>query len=152
IQLIAAEIERLTAEEENVQVEINALEESIQAAQAAMDIFPNDDDLNVSFEQIEKNRFQIKQLEKQLVIYDQKMRQIIDVCQAIKRKLDANTRGLNIEFKHEAYQEAIRIQRRYEKELSDLEKFHVTYRHEQKNKAQAEIRLSELEAEVDELK
>ena len=152
IQLITAEIERLNDEEQNIRREIQTLDEKVQAAQAAMDLFPNDDDLQLSFEHIQQSRFQINQLEKQLLKYDQKMRDILDVYHAKKRKLDAETRGLNIAFTHAAYQEAIRIQRRYEKELSDLEKLHVTYRHEQKNKVLAEKRLLELESEVDELK
>ncbi len=152
IQIITAEIERLNAEKQNILREIHALDEKVHAAQTAMELFPNDDDLQESFEQIKKCRFQITQLEEQLYRYDEKMRTILDVFQAKKRKLDAETRGLNITFTHEAYQDAIRIQRRYEKELSDLEKLHVTYRHEQKNKDQAEQRLAELESEVDELK
>ncbi|MEI3614030.1 TIGR02680 family protein [Pseudogracilibacillus sp. SO30301A] len=152
IERITAEIERLNKNEQHVQKAILALEEKVEAAQAAMKIFPNDDDLNVSFNHIETCRFQISQLKKQLVNYDQKLREIIDVFQAIKRKLDMETKGLNIEFTYEAYQEALTIQRRYEKDVSDLEKYHVTYRHEQRNKEQAESRLNELELEVDELK
>src|SRR5699024_6943623 len=70
----------------------------------------------------------------------------------IKRKLDTETRGLNIEISHQAYQTAKYIQRQYEKDVSNLEKLHVTFRHEQKNKDLTATRLTEHIEEVDELK
>src|SRR5699024_12470718 len=80
------------------------------------------------------------------------MNKILQNFEKIKRELDAVTRGLNIEFSHDAYHEAKQIQRRYEKDLSELEKLHVTYRHEQRNKVQTTKRLKEIEEEVDEIK
>lgn len=152
IDRITSEIQRLTSMEQHVQVEIHALEEKIYVAQEAMESFPNDNDLRVSFEQIETSRFQIEQLEKQLLTHDQNLNDVMQTFQQIKRKLDAEALGLNIEFTHRAYQEAKQIQRRYEKDVSELERLHVTFYHEQKNKELSESRLLEIEIEVDELK
>src|SRR5699024_1482404 len=149
---ITLEIEKLSSKSQQVTSEIQTWKEKVEAAQTAMEFFPNDDDLQVSFKQIETSRFQMKQLEKQLVIHDQKMNEILQNFEKIKRELDAVTRGLNIEFSHDAYHEAKQIQRRYEKDLSELEKLHVTYRHEQRNKVQTTKRLKEIEVEVDEIK
>ena len=152
IVLITAEIDRLVQEGEQVLSEIEQLQEKIETARNAMEIFPDDSDLKTGYSEIEACRFQITQLEKQLLTYDQQLNEKMNEFHHLKRKLDAETRGLNIAFTYEAYQEAKHIHRRYEKELSHLEKLHVTFRHEQENMIQSTGRMQELVNEVDELK
>jgi len=152
IVLITAEIDRLFQEGEQVLSEIEQLQEKIETARNAMEIFPDDSDLKTGYSEIEACRFQITQLEKQLLTYDQQLNEKMNEFHHLKRKLDAETRGLNIAFTYEAYQEAKHIHRRYEKELSHLEKLHVTFRHEQENMIQSTGRMQELVNEVDELK
>src|SRR5690625_7145 len=83
---------------EQVQLEIKALEDNIQAAQKEMEVFPMDEDLQISFNEIKAMELQIKQIEKLLIEYDLDMQQTHKVFQQIKRGLDAETREINIEF------------------------------------------------------
>lgn len=149
---ITEEIDVLKIKEQQVLDEIFKLKEKIQAAQDAMKSFPDDLDLHESFQQMEKGRFRIEQLEKELLSDDEKMGKIILIFQEVKWKLDAETRNINLEFSYDAYQIAKQVIRRYEKELGNLHMQHVTYRHKQKNLVQTKQRQAELIAEIDELK
>src|SRR5690625_4079508 len=61
IERITQDIDMLSSKEQHAQSDIQTLKENIQAAQTAMENFPNDNDLKVSFEQIKTCRFQMKQ-------------------------------------------------------------------------------------------
>lgn len=152
IRLISAEIAALEVNEHQILEEIQQLKEQIAAARKAMEIFPNDKDLQTAYAEIETCRLHIGQLEQQLVVQDQQWNKWMSEFHRLKRDLDTATRGLNIAFTYEAYQEAKHVHRRYEKDLNHLEKLYVTYHHEQINLAQTKERLQEIELEVDELK
>ena len=152
IAVLTAELEEWQEKKTDIQATIHKLEEKITAAQTAMNIFPNDEDLQTAYKHIDDCRFKIERLEKELHEQDEKLHEKMTTFQELKRKLDIETRDINLEFSHEAYQEAKQIQLGYGRALSHLEKLHVTYLHEQENKQQAEERLDELEGEVDELK
>ncbi|HLS60118.1 MAG TPA: TIGR02680 family protein [Virgibacillus sp.] len=151
IAIITSEMEELMNIKEQVQLEIKALEDNIQTAQKAMEVFPMDEDLQISFNEIKAMELQIKQIEKLLIEYDLDMQQTHKVFQQIKRGLDAETREINIEFSIAAYQEAKISIRRYEKDLSNVKATYITYRNNQNNLAQSKIRLNELILEVDDL-
>ncbi|MFS8631099.1 MAG: hypothetical protein LOD92_08095, partial [Bacillales bacterium] len=152
ITLLNTEIEQLKDEAADVRVEISRLKEKIDAAKQAIENFPNDEDLLAAYKEIEKYRFQIKQLEEDLMERDKIMHEKMNFFQKLRRELNSATRELNIEFSYEAYQEAVDIQRRYEKDLNELEKLHVKFRHQHENKKRTEERLQELAEEIDDLK
>lgn len=152
ITLLNTEIEQLKDEAADVRLEISRLKEKIDAAKQAIENFPNDEDLLAAYKEIEKYRFQIKQLEEDLMERDKIMHEKMNFFQKLRRELNSATRELNIEFSYEAYQEAVDIQRRYEKDLNELEKLHVKFRHQHENKKRTEERLQELAEEIDDLK
>src|SRR5690625_4455658 len=117
-----------------------------------MTIFPNDADLQVSLDEIKACQFKFTQLEKQLIVVDGKKSDVVHTFQEMKRKLTTATQGLNVAFTLDAYQEAKYAQRQYEKAVSELERMYANYRHAQQNRETAELRLTELIEEVDELK
>ncbi len=151
IATITAAIESLNTKKQDVLEEIDVLKKDIQAAKDAILIFPNDEDLAESFSQIKEKRFAIKQFEKTLHDYDEKMSNMYQTYREMKGKLDAETRDFNMEFSYDAYQEAKRVMRQYEKTLHGFITEHTTYRHTQERLQQAGNRLGELIDEVDEL-
>ncbi len=152
IKLITAEIEHLSKEVGEIFAEIEGLQEKISVARDSLEVFPNDLDLQTSFAEIESCRFQIGQIEKQLLSDDGQLNHFLTDFHRVKRQLDDETRGLAVEFSYEAYQKAKHIHRRYEKEVGQLEKIHVTYQHEMANKLQMVERVDELEEEITLLK
>src|SRR5690625_4386640 len=64
IAIITSEMEELMNIKEQVQLEIKALEDNIQTAQKAMEVFPMDEDLKISFNEIKEMEIQNKQQEK----------------------------------------------------------------------------------------
>lgn len=152
IEAIEAEITRLQELEAEVVSAVSALEEKINRAQQAMESFPNDGDLQVSFEEMKAIRFDIGQLEKQLVQQDEKRNEVLQAYQELKRKLDTVTRGFDLITTYTAYHEAKKIQERYVRELSEFENTHLQFRHQLDMQMETEERLADLEWEVDALK
>lgn len=152
IEQITTEIDLLAEQEQQIHADIQLLQEKIAQATEAMTIFPNDADLQVSLNEIKACQFQFTQLEKQLIVVDGKKSDLVHTFQEMKRKLTTATQGLNIEFTFDAYQAAKYTQRQYEKAVSELERMYANYRHAQQNIETAELRLTELIEEVDELK
>lgn len=79
------------------------------------------------------------------------MSRLTQAYREMKSKLDAETREYNLAFSFAAYQEAAKIMREYEISLHGLITKHTTYRHTAQQIEQANERLEELAAEVDEL-
>jgi len=152
IAQITTEIDLLAEQEQQIHANIQLLQEKIAQATAAMAVFPNGADLQVSFNEIKACQFQFTQLEKQLLAADGKKSDLVHTFQEMKRKLTRATQGLNVEFSFDAYQEAKYTQRQYEKAVSELERMYANYRHAQQNRETAKFRLAELIEEVDELK
>src|SRR5690625_7401756 len=107
--IITAEIDRLVQEGEQVLSEIEQLQDKIETARNSMEIFPDDSDLKTGYSEIEVCRFQITQLEKQLLTYAQQLNQKMNDFHHLKRKLDEEARVLNIASTYAAYQEAKHI-------------------------------------------
>src|SRR5699024_11118342 len=147
----AAEIETLEAEKRTAEQNIEALRSDILKAKDAITDFPADDDLSERFSQIKEKRFDISQYEKKLRDMDEQMNTLNQSYREIKSQLDAETRELDLEFSYEAYQEAKRIMRQYEKDLHSLINRHTTYRHTAQQLDQIKNRLEELTVEVDDL-
>ncbi|RYG73748.1 TIGR02680 family protein [Lentibacillus lipolyticus] len=151
IEQLTAEIDALKADKQAVEREVDTLKEHVQAAKNALDVFPTDDDLAESFSHIKEKRFAISQYEKTLRDLDEQMNKLTQAYREMKSKLDAETRTYNLEFAFAAYQEAAKIMREYEMNLHGLITKHTTYRHTAQQIEQANERLEELTAEVDEL-
>lgn len=151
IENLAAEIETLEAEKRTAEQNIESLRSDILKAKDAITDFPADDDLSESFSQIKEKRFDISQYEKKLRDMDEQMNTLNQSYREIKGQLDAETRELDLEFSYEAYQEAKRIMRQYEKDLHSLINRHTTYRHTAQQLDQIKNRLEELTVEVDDL-
>ncbi|WP_176447921.1 TIGR02680 family protein [Lentibacillus sp. CBA3610] len=151
IEQLSSEMESLEAEKQTITRDIEALRGNIQEAKDAIAAFPSDEDLSESFSHIKEKRFDIKQYDKKLRDLDDQMNRLYQAYREIKHKLDTDTRGFNLEFSHDAYQEAKRMMRMYEKGLHDLINKHTTYRYMAQQLQQAKDRLEELVAEVDEL-
>ncbi len=141
----------MQSEKQTVTRDVEALQENIQAAKDALEAFPSDDDLSESFSHIKEKRFAISQYEKTLRDLDEQMSRLTQAYREMKSKLDAETREYNLAFSFAAYQEAAKIMREYEISLHGLITKHTTYRHTAQQIEQANERLEELAAEVDEL-
>src|SRR5690625_3825492 len=151
IKKIETEIAQLMERKNETEDNISALHEDIEEADMAINSFPDDGDLEESYTQMKEIQFQIEQTEKLFVAKDQEMQRLHEKFQTIKRKLDVETRELNIEFTYKAYQEAQDVMRRYERDLNHFINKHLTYRHHQDNLQQIKLRIEELIGEVDDL-
>lgn len=151
IELVLLEIEAFEQELKEMRTVIASLQQEKQAADEAMIIFPHDKDLAESFKHIKEKRFQLEQVEKQLIQENLEVQRAHDVYQRIKRALDVETSQMNIHYSAEAYQEAKYITRRYEKDLSHLKTMHVTFINHHNNLDQGKAHLEELIVEIDEL-
>lgn len=152
IEQIEAEIVDIEAREQEIAQDLTALAADISRAQEAMSAFPEDHDLQVSFEEIKVIRFDLVQLEKQLVQQDEKRNALLGHFQELKRKLDITTREMNLEITYTAYREAKKIQERYVRELNELEKAHMAFSHQLDRQRETRERLEDLAWEVDDLK
>jgi uncharacterized protein (TIGR02680 family) len=152
MEQITDDIVRLEEEKRKLAGEIADSEELIHAARQAMDDFPTDADLGVSFDEIKANRFQIAQLDKQLLVEDTKRSDLLSRFQAMKRTLDAESKEINIAMTYMAFQEAKEVQRQYGNDVRTLENHHHSYVHNLENQQVVARRMAELETEVDELK
>src|SRR5699024_8476696 len=91
IELITAEIEHLSKESDDIFVEIEGLQQKISIARDSLEIFPNDLDLQTAFAEIESCRFQIEQIEKQLLSDDGQLNNFLTDFHRVKRQLDDET-------------------------------------------------------------
>src|SRR5699024_2343174 len=151
IENLTAEIETLEEEKRTAEQNIESFRSDILKAKDAITDFPADDDLSENYSQIKEKRFDISQYEKKLRDMDEQMNTLNQSYREIKGQLDAKTRELDLEFSYEAYQEAKRIMRQYEKDLHSLMNRHTTYRHTAQQLDQIKNRLEELTVEVDDL-
>ncbi|GGJ87085.1 TIGR02680 family protein [Lentibacillus kapialis] len=151
IENLSVEIDMLEDEKRTVEQNIESLRSDIQKTKDAIAEFPSDDDLSESFSQIKEKRFDMSQYEKKLQEMDGQMNTLYQSYRDNKSELDAETRELDLAFSYEAYQEAKRIMRQYEKDLHSLINQHTTYRHTMLQLEQVKTRLEELTVEVDDL-
>lgn len=145
-------IEDLNNKRDQLEADMKILEENANLAQTAMNQFPDDADLQVSFAEIKAKRFTAEQIEKELLRQDQKLNDLMHSFQQLKQQIDQATRGIDLTISHAAYQEAKKIQYRYDQDLNELEKIHLKFQHTMGNKLETEERLKDLQQEVDELK
>ncbi|GAA0589967.1 TIGR02680 family protein [Virgibacillus siamensis] len=151
IAAITSEIEDLKREKKQVLHEIGTLQTEIQAAKDALNVFPNDADLQEGYSQIKAKRLEINQFEKTLHNLDEKLNGLYRKFREAKAILDKESRNLDVEFSYDAYREAKGIMRTYEKGLHTLITYHTTYCHTDDRLQQTKSRLSELVEEADEL-
>lgn len=151
ITLLSREIETLENEQHGVKEQVTLLNKEIQNAAEALVNFPDDEDLQVSYTNIKEKRFQIEQHQNQIQQLGIQMNDTYQKYRTEKAELDTKTRDLNIEFSFVAYQEAVYVMRRYEKDLKGLITIYTTYQHQRDSLQQTNNRLAELIEEVDEL-
>ncbi len=151
IAQIEKEIQDLQQQMQELETKVSDSEKSVAKAQVAMDRFPDDKDLQVSYTKRKEKQFERKQLQKELERMDAEMQGTNRNYQEKKRILDQKTRDLNITFSLEGYIDAKQEMRQYEKTLSSLVTAHKTFLLQQESIFQAKDRLSQMIAEVDEL-
>src|SRR5699024_4755524 len=81
IEQLTAEIDELWTERQHIQKTIAELKTNVQAAQDALDGFPQDDDLQAGYAQIKEKRFEMSQYEKELQAMDDQMNAIYHTYQ-----------------------------------------------------------------------
>ncbi|MDC3418473.1 TIGR02680 family protein [Aquibacillus salsiterrae] len=152
IQLLQAEIESLQGDKKVITDEIDTVHDAITEANRRFSQFPNDTDLQESFHHIKQARFQIEQHKSRLQTLTAQLKEIHRQYSEIKASMDEKTRTFNIERKLPAYQAAIVVMKRYDKDLSDLEKQHIKYVHNITRLDDVTRQLEELMEGMDELK
>ncbi|BAQ10199.1 chromosome segregation atpase-like protein [Bacillus sp. OxB-1] len=151
IARLAGEIEMLQTEEQELEQMIQALDDDFQKAESAMEDFPTDQDLSMSFQQIRQKRFEMNELQKVLLQMDEEIRKRKQAFLELKRSVDMETRGLDLEQTHPAYTEAQLEMRLYKRVLQKLELAHKDEGNLASRSQQLKERLEEIIYEVDEL-
>ncbi|WP_051128245.1 TIGR02680 family protein [Amphibacillus jilinensis] len=151
IERLQTEIEELKQQHTQITQSIENLETTIKAAEDKLAHFPCDNDLQASFDEIAKARFNMKQHKARMQTLSEQLRDIHDQLSKVKSKLDQQTRLYNIAATLPAYGDAITVIKRYEKDLSKLEKEHIQYVHGQIREKDLGNQLQDLFEEMDEL-
>nr|WP_144924661.1 TIGR02680 family protein [Paenibacillus bovis] len=152
MERLQAEMVELKQQHTLISHTIEKLESTIKAAGDKLAQFPNDNDLRASFDEMTKSRFNMTQHKVRLQALSDQLKKIHDEYVQVKSELDQQTRLYNIEATLPAYQEAIGVIKRYEKDLSKIEKVHIQYLHGLKRETDLRNQLQDLLEEMDELK
>ncbi|MBU5594332.1 TIGR02680 family protein [Amphibacillus sp. MSJ-3] len=151
IDRLTSELTELAEEKSDLLEQVNQVEKQIERSDQYLATFPNDDDLQESDQQIKELRYKIEHHKKQIQVLSDELKILHGNYKQIKYQLDEQTRHDQIEFSLVAYQEANQTMKRYDKDLSKLEKQHIQYVNYLQSRAELTERLAEVEAEVVEL-
>jgi uncharacterized protein (TIGR02680 family) len=151
IALIQEEISELETEKKELQQKIEQTETAIAQAERRLDVFPSDADLQESFHQITNVRLKIKHHQEQIESLNGQIKAIYQEYTKVKWKIDEKTKAFNLEVTLPAFRDAIFVMKRYEKELSELEKKHLQAVHLLNKKTDILTQLEDVETELLEL-
>ncbi|UOQ83563.1 TIGR02680 family protein [Gracilibacillus salinarum] len=148
IARLEQEYQDLTAQQEVTIQAVREVKEAISQAKDALEQFPNDHDLQESFRQIQGLRFDITKHQSTVQKLSDELKQIHLEYSQIKHQLDQKTREYSLELSLQAYQTAVSVMKRYEKDLSGLEKTHLQFSHDHERLTEVKERLAEIEEEI----
>ncbi|GAA0287772.1 uncharacterized protein (TIGR02680 family) [Gracilibacillus halotolerans] len=148
IEIIQAEIAILKESKQTYLSELENVRATIERAKTRFDQFPNDEDLQESFRQITDVRLKIKHHNVQVERLSRELKEIHNNYSEVKQRINEKARAFNLEISWDAYQQAISVMKRYEKDLSRLEKQHLQYINDWRRQHDIMARLDELEQEI----
>ncbi|MBN8208909.1 TIGR02680 family protein [Bacillus sp. NTK071] len=148
IEELNGELMLLNEKKQHIHNEKENVEGDIAEASSALNEFPNDKDLDESYQNIKKVRFSIKQIEKQLQKLSDQVKEIDKEYQALKHTLAEQTRDLNLENNRAAYRTAKDLMKRYVKDLWALKSLHIQYRNSHRRYHEMSERLEEIEEDI----
>ncbi|WP_085992267.1 TIGR02680 family protein [Oceanobacillus senegalensis] len=151
IQRIQHEINALNEDKQLLVSQIEDVEATIAQAMNRLEQFPNDKDLQESFRQIKDARLKIEHYKEQINKLSRELKNIYREYTTVKHRIDEKARNYNLELTFTSYQTAISVMKRYEKDLSNLEKRHIQYVNELQRRKDIQARLKELEQEIIEM-
>ncbi|OZU87070.1 TIGR02680 family protein [Virgibacillus indicus] len=151
MKFIQTEIAALREREQSVSTEIERVQATISQAKVRFDQFPNDEDLQESFRQMKDVRLQITHHKTQVERLSNELKNIHGNYSKVKQLINEQARVFNLEVHLDAYQNAILVTKRYEKDLSALEKQHIQYVNDLKRQQDIFGRLDELVQEMIEI-
>ncbi|UFU00259.1 TIGR02680 family protein [Radiobacillus kanasensis] len=151
IALIQGEIEALYGEKQLVTNEIRRIESTISQAKLRFERFPNDLDLQEVFRDIKDARVKINIHKSRVQHLSEELKDIHTNYTQVKSLIDEQTRKYNLEVSLISYQKATSVAKRYEKDLSDLEKEHIQYVNDVKRKEEILGRIDEIEQDMIEI-
>lgn len=151
IERFEKELEELRDKKIVISNRIRDINDVITVAKNSLDDFPKDADLQESFRHIEKARFDITQFKQRIQHLSEQIKEIHQHYSKVKGIIDEKIRQFNIERSLKAYQQAVSVMKRYQKDLFGLEKQHIQYVNEAKRMVDKEDQLMELREGIDEL-
>lgn len=151
IAAIKAEIIALEEKKKAVENDILEIQGMLKKAKTDLAQFPDDADLQTAYENIKKVRFEINQRKKHVERLSSEVKLIYNQFTDLKQRIYEATRDLDIENKVSDYQDAIAAMKRYEKDLSELEKEHIHYVNNLKEGKTLAERMNELDERMIEL-
>ncbi len=152
IDRIQEELFDLQEQKRDITVQIEAVEASIAEARTKLGQFPDDQDLQENFKQISESRLKMKHHKERMQVLSEQLKTIHDDYSRVKSVIDKQTRLFNIEVNRAAYEEAITVIKRYDKDLSRVEKEHIKYVHIIERQTDIATQLQDLVDLMDELK
>lgn len=145
------EISALLSDKSEFDEAIRQTKASIQEAKQKLEEFPGDADLAASFQEIRQKKLEVSHLEQQIESLSHALQRLYRDFTQMKRQLDEATRSYDLAVSLSSFQEAALIMKRYEKDLSELEKTHIQYVNTIEQQHDRQMRLEELEGTILEL-
>ncbi|MCG1029622.1 TIGR02680 family protein [Virgibacillus halodenitrificans] len=151
IEIVQYELDKLQEEKQLISGKIQDGELAISQVKIEFERFPDDKDLQESFQQIQEMRLNVDHHKKHIQRLSNDLKDIHNEYSKVRRVIDERTREFNLTVNLDAYREAIAVVKRYEKDLSELEKQHIQYVNDCNRKEDISERIRELEQDVIEI-
>lgn len=149
---LEAEIETLLGELHQLEEEEKAITVQIETAHKAYQDFPSDRDAQTAYRERERVKNKRENKEQEVQRKNTKLEEIYQYWQTIKRNLQQQTTGLELEFSMAAYQDAVKMMKSYMDQLNDLELIFTRFGNVKGLIKQYQEQLQEIQDEVDLLK
>lgn len=151
IRLLEAEIVEIDESILSIDEEIETHKQLIQRAEQQMEQFPNDLDLAESFQQVRTIRFEINHYKQRIQALSEELQQLSKEYKQLKYTLDEQTRHDHMELTLESYVVVQQVMKRYEKDVSSLEKSHIQYVNVENRVQELTNRIADAEEEIMEI-
>lgn len=130
---------------------IEELDSKISEATAAIEGFPDDQDLTEIYQHLTDTKRELERLRENMRRKDEERKELYREFRSMNQRIEEDTREFELTRSRTAYKEAVLVMHRYRDELSDLELMNQKLAHLKKEQSLLRSRIEERQSETDEL-
>lgn len=145
VQFEISEIEKILSQ---VDQKKDIANQKIVAANERFEQFPDEENLNVVWENLKEVRFILDQLMDQVENLSQEVKQINDRARKMRYNIEQETKADQIKLHYDVYKNAIAAMRSYEKQLAEIRRIHIRFLNDIQRKLELDERVNELSDEM----